>query len=223
MNYLQICQRINQECGLSGSGPAAVTAQAGMSAKVVNWANSAWQEIQTSRTDWKWRRSSATKTLVNGEFSYSIEDDFGISDCDSIFRDSVRLYGPTETIANRTKVMETSYQDWIDSYEQNVAATGRPTLYAITPADEMNFSVTPDGAYTLLFDYLRTAQVLASNTDEPLMPAQYHMAIVWRAVMMYGAHDESPLYQTAYTEYKKLLRSMTASQVMSIVMAGGLI
>lgn len=217
MNFLQICQRLNREAGLSGTGPAAVTSQSGMSRKVVDWANSAWEAIQAQRTDWKWRRISASGlSLTSGDYDYSIEDDFSLA-AESIFLDSVRLHAATgETIANRTKVIHVDYQDWLDNYEQLTASTGRPMYFTITPADAMLFSPTPDATYTLLFDYLRAPQELAQTTDEPIMPSQYHMLIVWRALMMYAAHDESPQYQTALLEHKRLMRSMMKTQLAPI-------
>jgi hypothetical protein len=63
-------------------------------------------------------------------------------------------------------------------------------------------------------DYYRTPQVMSGNTDEPRMPDEYHMAIVWRAVAMWSASEENPaLLQTATQNFRSLMTKMEATEL----------
>ena len=54
--YLQLCQKLRQECEVGGTGPSAVTGQTGELARLVTWIADAYTELQ-QEYDWLWLRS----------------------------------------------------------------------------------------------------------------------------------------------------------------------
>jgi hypothetical protein len=218
MNYLELCKRTHEMAGLSGTGPASVVSQAGISARVVNWVAQAWDEIQTVRTDWKWRRKSETIAVTTGLGTYALETLF--PDYEDIVRGSVRVYGAGETIADRTKLEFILWQEWIDQYE-NITVPGRPTVYTIDPANNLIIGPgVPEKDYTLLFDYVKQVTQLAANGDTPDMPVQFHMAIVYLALRYYAAYDDATqVYQDADAQYRRAIARMASTQAMPMVIS----
>ena len=50
-----------------------------------------------------------------------------------------------------------------------------------------------------------------ADADEPLLFAEHHMAIVWRALMMWGAFDEAGVaYKRGAAEFAVMKRLMAA-------------
>ena len=72
MDFLSLCQRMRQECGISGSGPTTVVGQSGNLQRIVDWVNTAWIDIQTTNQDWGWMRASASFTTVSGQATYAL-------------------------------------------------------------------------------------------------------------------------------------------------------
>ena len=72
MNYLQLCQRLNEEAGLQGAAtkPTSVLNQTAMLARVVKWITEAWTDIQTQR-EWDFLRTTLTFNTVVGQRDYT--------------------------------------------------------------------------------------------------------------------------------------------------------
>ena len=80
-------------------------------------------------------------------------------------------------------------------------------------AEGFPFPIPQDGL-TAVMEFHRSPQVLSGNTDVPRMPERFHMAIVWRAVMFWCAHDENPaLWQSANQNYRELVNKMTITEL----------
>jgi hypothetical protein len=185
MNYLQLAQRVRLEAGLSGNGPASVTGQTGMDSKLCQWVNTAWEEIQLMRNDWRFNWTTASIPVATGAASISPES-FGVNV--DVWVDRTISLTPVSG-GDKLYMTET---DWptFSRYHQTTEQ-GRPTVFAFAPDKSIRFSKVPEQDYTLTGEYFQTPQLLASNTDVPRMPERYHMAIVYKALMMYAAHDDA--------------------------------
>ena len=111
MNYLQLVNRTRVECGVSGASTPLVTAQAltGESARIANWVNSAWVDIQTSREDWQWLRQPLQFNTVTQQSGYTaaeagVGDTFGSWKLDSFRCSSVGQDYADEQLLN--------YMEW---------------------------------------------------------------------------------------------------------------
>jgi hypothetical protein len=208
--FLQLCTRTSQECGIAGSGPSAVTAQTGINAKIVNWVLTAHEEIQLKHPRWRFDWAQATKVLAAQE-SYNPTSDWSLS-ARTWDWDGAYVY---VTASGATARQPLSYEPWHCYRELNLqGSSGQPQWITEAPDKTIRLYPIPNTTYTVALDYYRKPEVLAANSDTPRMPSQYHMAIVWRAVMLYCGHDENtPLYQQAKINFDHLMSRMEDTEL----------
>ena len=86
MNYLQLVNRARVECGVSGASNALTTVQnaTGESARMANWINSAWVDIQTAKEDWQWLRTSIEFNTVTQQQFYT-PTQAGVGQCRALY------------------------------------------------------------------------------------------------------------------------------------------
>lgn len=182
MNYLELCQELRREAGLSGSGPSAVTAQSGMYEKIVGWVAEAYREILKMHP-WQFAWARGTGTLVDGTADYTSIT--GITQLGRIYRTTVR--DMTSTGQPYLSFMTWPYFDRLDATEE-----GAPRIFTRRPDGAIVFWPTPDAAYSIRMDYQKDGHALAGNTDNPLIPdTSLHKVIVYKALTYYGLHDEN--------------------------------
>ncbi len=223
MNYLQLCQAVQQESGISsGNTITAVTSQSGMNKKIVDWVREAWIDIQSINTLWAWMWNEGTLTTTASTTAYDFADFsstvlYGVAD---VARQSVKCHS---SIADESFL---TFEPWENFRSRflGVDVTGRPLKFSLKPNGEIAFWPTPDATYTVPFEYYRTPQELAANADTPELPAQFHRAIVYKALMYYAAHDgAADVYQDAGANYVKWMKRITDTQLPQIDIAGAMI
>lgn len=204
MTYLELCQEVRSEAGLTGSWPAAVTGQTGMDAKIVRWVTRAWTEIQNLR-DWKFRYAEAAMPVAIGARTLSPSAQ-GISNLLTIKNDTFRAYWVDGSIS---KLPCIDWRTFRDAYP--LPLNQQPLAISEDPAGQLVLSHVPVQAFTLHFDYKTAPQRLANNLDTPTgLPESLHPVIVHKALMLYGAHDgASDVFQQANNEYQTYLTTMT--------------
>lgn len=70
---------------------------------------------------------------------------------------------------------------------------GMPQFWSIDPATQaLNVGPTPDAAYTLRASYWRSPQALALDADTPGLPVEFHLHLVWRALIELASYDAAP-------------------------------
>lgn len=195
MNFLQLCQRTRQECGVSGSGPTTVTGQTGQLLKIVDWVAQAWVEIQTMRPNWRFMWKEFSFNTVAGTRDYSTSD-VSITDLDQWDTSSFLIYKTATGTSDQNELPFLEYRDWRPAYRVRMAerANDRPILFTLLPDDDsVRFEPCPDAIYTIDGDYKRTAQVFSASADEPTgLPSKFHMMIVYKAMQHYGFHESAP-------------------------------
>ena len=211
MNFLEIAKRVRQECGISGDGPANVAGQTGIYAKIVAWVQSAHEEIQRKSQQWGFDWTEHTQVLTAGVESYDPANDWGLS-VKYFDRDGLYVYRNTDGPGAKVWVPLIDWATFRQSRQPNV--TGLPQYVCRAPNDRLYFFPIPDDGLTAVMEFYRTPQELVSNVDKPRMPARFHMAIVWRAVMFWAAHDEAAAqYQAAEKNYRLLLNELGISEL----------
>lgn len=211
MNFLEIAKRVRQECGLSGDGPANVAGQSGMYAKVVAWTRSAHEELQNLHLNWDFDWATHTQALTAGVESYAPASDWGLS-LKRFDGNGLYVYRNVDGPAAKVWVPVIDWQTLRHARQPNV--TGLPIYAAQAPDGKLYFFPIPDADLTAVMEYYKEPQVLEVNGDTPRIPARYHMAIVWRAVMFWCAHDENPaLWQSANQNYRELVNKMTITEL----------
>lgn len=181
-----------------------------MMKNVVDWVQSAHKEIQLRSPTWGFDWDSATPPLTPGKTRYEPVGDWALQ-VKTMAPDGVVMVGPGGVL---NWVSELSWAQFRQM--QPVTGEGLPAYFAIAPDKALHLSTAPPAGWTLRLDYYRRPQVLLASTDEPRMPEEYHMAIVWRAVMMWCAHDENEQLLARVTPvYRDLVRKMLFTETPS--------
>lgn len=194
MNYLQLCQRVHLETGMSEVFDFADTNLIGEPARIKAWVNDAYLRIQTMYPMWSW---------------LWFEGDFIIMDG----------YVPDTVGEFLTLTVDGVELDRVDDVE----VKDHLTAYTIKPNGAIEFN-TPANTKTAYFTAYRKAKGFTDNSDTPLMPEQYHMLIVWTALQDYAIYDEAPeLVQKAAMHSATMLAELTRSTLPSFEVSGPLI
>ncbi|WP_043530471.1 hypothetical protein [Litchfieldella xinjiangensis] len=214
MTFLQLCQRLRQEVGAAGTGPAAVTGQHGEAQRLIGWIQQAWTEIQATRPDWRFAWAEGLIELESGYRDYALPDDFASFIPDTIYLDDREL-----TLL--------PYSEFRRRFRN--AAPAQPRHITVTPGDVMrlggvlHFDGTPGEGERLSFEYYRSPQELVTGSDVPRLPLEYHMLIVYRAMIQYGLYENAgEVVQQGMSNANRLMTEVERTQLPSVSFAGPL-
>lgn len=227
MTFLDLVKRLRSEAGGSGTGPSAVTGQSGESLRFVNWINTAWQDIQNDQTEWRFMRFGFTlNTVANVDnYAYTSCTDTTtaviIANFDHWVRDSFLLY--TVSLSDQLELIDLPYDDWRQLYRTRPQVANRPTNSTILPNNNIGIGPKPAGVYVVSGDYYRSASLMVNDGDTPTIPSQFHMTIIWKALMYYAAFEEAgSLYATAEKNFNMAYSALLRNQLPMIETAGPL-
>lgn len=226
MTFLELCKRVRQEAGISGSGPSTVVGQSGELKRVVDWTASAYEDLQIEREDWRWMRGSFSfQTTANDRDYTSVEA--GIASRFSHWHlDRIKSYKTATGINSQVVLGHLSYEEWASRYDVGSLTTtpGQPLLCAAANDNKLLLAPVPNGIYTISGEYQKSPQLLTVDADTPELPTQYHLAIVYRALMMYARYDAAgEIYNDALANYQRIMRPLERLQLPEIGFAGPLI
>lgn len=205
MNFLDICKRLRQEAGYSGSGPTKVTGQTGEMLNVVTWAKDAWLQLQKMRSDWRFMLKPFEATINQGGFTAQLNSDFRKIKTHSVVmtrQDGSKSF-PTEIDPEEMRQIQRESQD-IPSY---------PRYFAVDDAGLMTVFPSCNESVSFSGDYYRAPVELAENTDVPHISTEHHIAIVWLALITCGAYEEaSNTYQHAKDQWTAHLSDINRTE-----------
>ena len=210
--FLELCQSLRQECGVSGTGPTAVTSQTGMNKKLVDWINRAWKEVQSARPDWLWMRKSFSFSTIASTGNYTASG-ISLTDVGNWYRYTFRVYLTSGGVAGEVDLPWIPYDDWRDGYGIGEQVEDFPICFTIKPDKSLQIAPIPNSIYTISGEYRQSAQSLSANADEPGLPAEFHNLIIYKAMMFYGAHEGAPdVYADGKEQYRILRNAMILDQ-----------
>jgi len=186
MTFLEICQKVAREGGLAVR-IASVTDQSGMAAKVVDWTQEAWSEIQVWR-NWDFMRATATIPVVAGTRTYDIA---------ALTSSRFASWDNTDFVllradGSRARVAQTSYARFNEDTRFSDFPLQEPSIAAMAASFQLLLNTIPIANATLTNDYWKTAFTLALDTDTPDMPVDWHVGIAYKALEKYAMHEEAP-------------------------------
>lgn len=223
MTFLQLCQRLRQEVGIAGTGPTTVTGQTGELKRIVDWVASAWEEIQNSRTDWDWMRSTFSFTTVADQDSYTSTQAGISSRFDRWDTGLLRIYTTASGVGDETLLDYIPYDDWRMIYRVGNNTAGRPTTATILPGNSLGLGYKPSAGFTVRGEYWKSAQTLSSDSDTPEMPSAFHMAIVYKAMMYYARYmAANEIYEDAAISYRRVMNRLLSDRKPSVLVGGPL-
>lgn len=170
MNFLQLCQEFVRIGGISGNGPTTVNGQSGEFGRVVMFIRQAYEEICNQHFDWDFLWDNLDDTADTA--TVSAPDDLGIWDMQRLYLDGE----PLNAVA------------WAD-YVPETLSPARPHTAVLRPDGQLLLIPAPDQPYPINFDYFVTAPTLTNDDDEPLIPRQFRLVIIGRALMLLGNYE----------------------------------
>lgn len=169
-------------------------------------------------------------TLI-GKQIYTVGDgatfDLNISDFGQWRNDSFRSY--LKSAGAATEVILAQYYDYTQFRDFYLLGsrrfvTARPLYWTVAPDRSVVLGFTPNDVYHCRGEYYRSPQVLSADVDVPIMPARYHMAIVYKAMQKYGIFEVANEQIIAGRDnYNMILNRMSADQLPQIMGANSLI
>lgn len=222
--FLQLCQDLREEAGISGSGPVSVTGQTGEMLRIVNWIKKAYRDIQNLHANWDFLRNDFSFPTISDTSTYA-PTAVSLEELASWKKDSVRAYLTATGVSDEQYLRKWDWPDFRDAYVFGNSRTqpGKPTEFAIKPDKSMVLWPVPNAVYTVVGEYFKRAQSLSANSDEPLLPDEYHDILKWRGLMYYGAYEGAPeVYALARDEYGRMLSELRRDQLPPIRIGGTL-
>lgn len=218
MNYLALCQRFYRESGESFSKPDTVDGATGYDALVTGWINQTWLDIQKDRRArgrWKWAWREWSMTIGPSSRDYVLPTPTGAKVPIAVIApDSLTI----EPQGAPGQVQPLRAQDWFDMRrETRVVKTGRPARFAELENGKLRFDRLPDANYTVRGEGWLGPWLLTKNTDEPDMPGEYHMLIVYQALLDYGRWESAgEQYRAAEVAAARLWRQLLQQQAQPV-------
>lgn len=219
--YLELCQRAASECGVSLTGPSATTSQEGRLGQIVKWVNAAWLDIQTKHDDWRFMRASFTLSTSSGDGAYAITDCTDVATSAALtvagfrawVKDSFKIYLSSAGAGTETSLRYRDYDFWYWRWNTGTQTNTYPTDFTVDHDQDILLAPKPDGTYTVRGEYMKAATALDGDSDQPELPLEYRMAIVYRAMMKYGRYNAAPeVFNDGQAEYRRMLREMVRTQ-----------
>lgn len=216
MTYLELCVRLREEAGITGSGPTSVTDQAGQLLRVVNWVQQAWVEIQLMRPNWLFMHKEFTFPTIAEQRDYMAAN-VSITDLKLWDQNSFMYYETALGTTDQKPIAFLPYKVWRSNFRvgmENITSD-HPVYITVLPNNTIRFEPKPDKIYTIEGDYKRSSQVFAADADEPTnFPDDFHMLIVWQALKSYGFYENAPeVLEEAEVNFDNLLYRLEIEQL----------
>lgn len=199
MNRLELVRRLRQEAGVSsgssGSAPSTTINQTGEYKRLVDWIDGAWMEIQREHK-WDFQWEAATITVPAGDILVT-----GTIAAHRYVQDSAFI---------GSKPLE--YMPWrrfASAFPDALITEGEPSAWSIRPDKGFAVNYRPAADTTITVERYRNPVAMDDDADEPAMPAEHHMAIVWKALLLYANFEEAGVTRaTAQAEYNRHMMAL---------------
>jgi hypothetical protein len=209
MTFLELCKQLAEKASVSGS-IASVVGQSGEQGRVVNWVREAYESIQAKHDNWRFLRREVEFPAGAGVAVYTPAA-AGVADFGEWLLEDWRAYRPAAGIGNEMPICTMGYDAFRATYGYGNQRTqvGWPQVATSQPDDSLKFWPIPDDDYTIVAQYYRAPHVFANNDDVPLFAGRFHMAIVYRALMLYAEYEsDGNLFASAQLEAGRLIGKM---------------
>jgi hypothetical protein len=226
MNYLALVGRLRRKCRIAGGNPTSLANQSEEINRLADWINEAWMEIQLIKGDWEWMRGTFSFPTVNGKLTYTAtEAGIPAGTFANWRRDTLRNHNTATGTTSEIIMSYRTYDEWRNMYNfgANRNVFTRPTEYAFTPDKQLAMGPIAAAGYTVTGEYFTVAKELTAESEEPSMPSQFHMAIVYKAMMFYGASEAAAeVYQEGENQFNLFKNMLVLDRLPEIRMPGAL-
>lgn len=221
-SFLALTQRLQLEAAVSGT-ISTLAGATGETLRLKTWIQQGFEDYQNERFNWEYLRSSqllgqgVSFVTVSGQAEYPLGTGPGTvgvaaSDFASWVKASFRDQTTTSGVQDQFPLAWISYDAWRDSYAMGSLQTvqTRPVAIAVGPNNSICVGPYPTSTYTLTGDYYLSPRTLIVDADEPtVIPVQFQIAIVWRALWYYGMYEGAPeAVSKGATRYRQTCRQL---------------
>ena len=214
MNYLELVQRLHRESGRSTAAPASVTGANERAARLFDWVTDAWRNLQIER-EWRWMRNTLDVALTAGQQTYT-----GTGLGASRFRRwrmDDDTYNPwlyvDGSINSLWPLQFVQLDEFRSVYVYRTWGDATPIAWTFDESNQLLVAPKPALAYKLRIEYWKSPTELAADTDEPDMPEEYHLILVWRALQDVAMFDAAPeVLSRAQAKYAELRTRLLLDQ-----------
>lgn len=223
MNFLQLCQRVFSEGGISGQ-IVSVENQTGEALRVVNWVAQANIDIINDQgMTWNFVRKDVAVKLTAGKGTYSFSE-LNLADGVQWDTRSMRI-AMNPDLSDETFVSHmgfAAFRDyWLFSSRRTMQS--RPLNASVDGNTHLVVGPIPDQDYMLALQYDGMPSPLIENGDKPFFPERFHMAVVWRALRNYGMFEAAPeVVARADLEFKTVMLQLTIDQAPEVTCGGAI-
>lgn len=194
--------------------------------RIVAWVNMAWIDVQTEHPNWRWMRASATVATTASDNSYA-PSEFSTTNFGHWIPNTFRCYTTSVGQSDEQHLIYMPYDQWRNIYDfgANATQTGRPAHFSVGPDQSVKLGPAPNSTgYTIKADYQKEPSDMSGDSDTPDMPDEFHVMLVWKALMYYAAFESAPeVYQSAEREYKRHMSKLRLNQLPGMSLPGPLV
>lgn len=201
MTRLQLCQKLYRILRggqqKPGVGPVTTLDQEGYELEIVSFIDDAYETIQAEQMEWAFRVKQGTFPLVAATRTYSratiqntlVDYDQWLAINGTHGYPHLLIYPTATGVSDSTPCQYVPYEQFRGWLDVGTRPTGKPSYFTEKPDRTLEFDATPDAAYTVALDYRRTLHVMTTDSDAttgtPIIPADFHNAIVYQAAESY--------------------------------------
>lgn len=230
MNFIEICRRVAQEGGVSGT-IATVVNQTGEAGRIVGWVQDAYRDICINEpSQWNFLRRHFMVQLVANQGEYAFEELITQLPLEEQTKfaswalDTVRV-GADPGMLDETFCESLQWPAFRNMwrFSSRRVTYSRPLNVSVDPQMRLVLGPIPDQAYWLDMEYVMRPEDLALDTDTPLFPERFHMLVVWKALVHYGMFEAAPeVVARAQKNYDSMLLRIDLDQTTGMAMVGAL-
>jgi len=197
MDKLTITNKVNTLAGTQGVVDN-VTSTVGYQTVLIAMVDMGYLSVQTHREDWKFLKDERTVAIGSG-------------DTPSYQSDEIAKYH--RIIYDKVVLEEIAYDDWL---LRDTSVASAPTEYTVREDGTVFFNAFTENYSVTIQSYLVPDEIVA-NSDTPVIPTQYHMIIVYKALIHLGEYLFNQSLINAFTmlysiELGRLMRSQVPNR-----------
>lgn len=216
MNFLQLVQRLHRESGRSTTAPTSLATATVSQLRLFDAVNDAWLDIQCERgKDWQWMRQPLTATLAAGVARYTGADLGAINF--SHWRPEADDYWVRCSPVGSTNTWWDVQQMSLDRFKANrydvIVARTTPMAWTVDNDETLWLWGQPAQAYGIKIDAISAPVDLLAETDIPGMPKEFHLLLMWQALLSVAITDAAPeMVQKAQMHCETLRQRLVMDQ-----------
>ncbi len=226
--FLELCNHVRREAKLPSAELTDVVDQTDQREDIVEWVKQAWIEIQIQHNGrWKWLHRDFYLDTEADKQAYTYSDCTDVLDAAAITRLQEwdihdrelppRAYLLSSGKSSERWLTSNRYPSFQRRFVIGSQASSSPAYISQDQADRLLLGPTPNDVWRVSARYWRSPQELATASEVPEMPSQYHFMIVYKAIEKYAFGDLAQEFLArSDKEYSAMRRNLEANQLIDI-------